>query len=304
MAKKYTSDDLLTLLHEKFNLNNGYLVLQEVANGTGARCSRHVDAVVFGVWPSVGLRRSAFEIKVDRSDFLNEIQHPEKSQWAKDSCHEFWFLTSSEGVIKDTNELPENCGWMRPRGNSLSIVRAASVRENPQMDDGLLAAFIRAAVQQVAGRKEQILSKAIKESYEYKAAMVWMAAAQKFINARGGVDYLTKHDEIYDELCRCTLDKSMEKDKNLVISALDRFRDHMLAAFSVFGQIAATSLLSTDELGKYVLRIYGSDIDESTLEVLKAKLKALKKTDRYARDKLNRKIQLLELVSVFNPKKD
>jgi len=301
-AKKYTSDDLLDLLHNKYNLGNGYLVLKEVGNATGCGCNRHADAIVFGIWPSVGLRRSAFEIKVDRSDFLHEVQHPDKSQWAKDCCHEFWFLTPPDGVIKDVNELPENCGWMKPRGSGLTIVRAASVKEKPDLDDAYLASFIRAAVQQIQGRKTEIIQKAIHDSVEFKQARAWETASKKFLNERGGRDYLYKADEIFEELCKATLDKSMQKDKDHIMQVLDNFRDHMLQTLAVFGQIASHSILSTDELGNHILDVYGSAKDESTLAALKAKLKKVKKTDRYTRDQLNRKIQLLELVSVFNPK--
>ena len=53
---KYTAKELMGRLHTKYAVADGYIVMEEVANGTGYDCNRHIDAIVFAIWPSLGLK--------------------------------------------------------------------------------------------------------------------------------------------------------------------------------------------------------------------------------------------------------
>ena len=79
---EWTSAQIVKLLRERYKSpENGFnkaVVLEEVANGTGSYQHRWIDAAVFEMWPSKGLSRSAFEVKVSRADFINELRQPEK----------------------------------------------------------------------------------------------------------------------------------------------------------------------------------------------------------------------------------
>ena len=83
-SSKYTAEQLVSLVRERFELKNGVfnqcVVLEQVPDGTGAIQHRWIDVAVFQIWESKGLTRSAFEVKVSRSDFLHELQHSEKHQ--------------------------------------------------------------------------------------------------------------------------------------------------------------------------------------------------------------------------------
>lgn len=57
--------------------------LAQVRNAAGFDANRTFDAVTVGLWPSRGLPVDVWEIKVSRSDWLNELRKPAK---AEDAC--------------------------------------------------------------------------------------------------------------------------------------------------------------------------------------------------------------------------
>ena len=54
-----------------------------------------------GGWESTKFKRVGYEIKVSRSDWMNELRNPMKRQLAMFLTHEFWFACAP-GVIKPT----------------------------------------------------------------------------------------------------------------------------------------------------------------------------------------------------------
>jgi len=123
-------------------------------------------------------------------------------------------MQAPKGVIKDVNELPENCGWMAPHGQGLKVVRAASYRETPELDDSLLCAFMRSAAKFADGTQHRVKQDILNNSYEYKEALVWKTVGERFLKERGGKSYLRKEEEILNEFRECSLDKELQKDKN------------------------------------------------------------------------------------------
>lgn len=138
-TKTWTAAELVSRLQEKYS-SGGYIVLEQVANGTGFKCTSWIDAVVVGLWPSLGLHRFAFEIKVSRDDFLAEKRKRGKNMWARKYMHEFWFI-APEGAIKES-DLLEGDGLMVPKGDDLLIIRPATHHE-AKCDDALIASFAR-----------------------------------------------------------------------------------------------------------------------------------------------------------------
>lgn len=302
--KKYTAKDLIQRLHNKYRTGDGYIVMEEVANGTGFNCGRHIDAIVFAIWPSLGLKRFAIEVKVDRGDFLAELKQPQKSQWAKDSTHEFWFL-APKGVIKDENELPENCGWMIPYGEDrIRIVRAATYKEEPLLNNSLLAAYIRSATKHASGLKQRIKKDILNASYEFREAKEWRDAAEIFMRERGiRPNSMRDKDSILEGFRNCSLDKELQKDKKQITEVLEKFEQHMLETFQSFAVLASHSLIAKNAVGEYVYKLYGNEWDQS-LDMLKTKLKNTKKGPRrYSHTADKRKVLLLELLEEFAPGK-
>jgi hypothetical protein len=153
---KVTAEYLVNLIRQRYPVyrDDGfhrYVVLEQVPDGTGMYQGHWIDVAVFHMWPSSGLLRSAFEIKISRSDFLRELQYPNKYKWVQDSFHEFWYV-APQGVIK-REELPANAGWLCPRANKLTVKRHAVKNENPKLDDLLLAGFMRAAAKRSFAQK-------------------------------------------------------------------------------------------------------------------------------------------------------
>lgn len=80
--------ELVDLIRKRYHTAkdgfNPAVVLEQVPDGTGMFQGRWIDVAVFQMWASKGLTRAAFEVKVSRSDFLSELQNPEKHQWCKE----------------------------------------------------------------------------------------------------------------------------------------------------------------------------------------------------------------------------
>jgi hypothetical protein len=106
------ASDLVNLIRAKYETNsrgfNPYVILEQVPDGTGGYQNRWIDVAVFQMWPSKGLSRSAFEVKIDRADFIHELSHPEKHQWCKDCFHQFWIVAPKD--IVQIEELPIGVG--------------------------------------------------------------------------------------------------------------------------------------------------------------------------------------------------
>jgi hypothetical protein len=121
----------------------GYQTFFEVGNDTGARVSRHADVVSVGIWPSTGHQVHGFEVKVSRTDFLNEMKNPAKSQAIFRFCHR-WSLATTPGLVK-VDELPPNWGLVTWDGRVLRTVKQAPLLTPEPISPGFVAALVRRA---------------------------------------------------------------------------------------------------------------------------------------------------------------
>jgi hypothetical protein len=288
--KEMTAEDLVKMIRQRYPLVRPdgfqkYVVLEQVPDGTGMYHGRWIDAVVFDLWPSKGLLRSAFEIKVSRSDFLRELANPVKYKWAVESFHEFWFVAPQE-VIK-IEELPANVGWLFPRGGKLAIKRRALQNPNPKLDDTLLAAFMRAAAKEVV-RVTNVTAKGILDnSEEYQVSKLFQEAVRSFLKSRGDLrftDRATTIDEVVKWLEEATMDKQLQQDRDHLLDIAGHFQRGVVSLLNIFLVIANKSLFARDELGKYIVQTYGGE-DRENIETLKEVAKRAKAFDtekRYA----------------------
>lgn len=136
---------VLVLLHELWP-KNGYAVLAEVGNATGARTKRHADAVVMSLWPSRGLSIFGVEIKVSRSDWLSELRQPEKADEIVKYC-DHWYVAVSEAKIVQEGELPPTWGLIACDTGRAKIVKPAPKLEAKDPDRGFIAAMLRRAAE-------------------------------------------------------------------------------------------------------------------------------------------------------------
>lgn len=130
MSKELTisTSDLTHRLFRKYDtsedaITDKYIVATQVRT-SGSYTDRTADAVVIGSWPSSGYQVEGFEVKISRSDWLNELKHSNKHLATKKYCHRFYLLIASETFVKP-GELPDDWGMMVAHGNGLKIVKQA-----------------------------------------------------------------------------------------------------------------------------------------------------------------------------------
>lgn len=286
---KVTAEDLVKLIRQRYPLErpNGYqthVVLEQVPNATGWHANHWIDVAVFDMWPSKGLLRSAFEIKVSRSDFIRELQQPSKHKWVLESFHHFWFVAPQDVI--QLEELPVNVGWMCPRGNKLVIKRHAVQNPNPKLDDVLLAAFMRAASKEITKVSRTTATDILENSEEYRRAKVYQDAITQFINQRGNTEWLDPKttDDVIKWLGEATMDRQLKQDREHLIGIASHFQREIVSLLNLFLIIANKSLIARDNLGKHIVSVYGGQDDDS-VEMLKGLSKnpiALDIQKRYA----------------------
>jgi hypothetical protein len=293
------AEDLVKLIRQRYPLDrpNGFqthVVLEQVPDGTGMYAGHHIDVAVFDLWPSKGLLRSAFEIKVSRSDFIRELQHPNKYKWVLEAFHEFWFVAPRDVI--QLEELPVNVGWLCPRGKKLVVKRHAVQNPNPKLDDLLLAAFMRAAAKEIARVNSSTVKDILQNSQPHQLAKLYQEGVTTFINQRGVRKYEDPKstDDIVAWLSEATMDKQLKEDREHLLEIAARFQREIVSLLSVFFIIANKGLFARDQLGKYIVSAYGGE-DSESIETLKACAKGAK-----AMDSQKRYAQVIELILNWN----
>lgn len=266
----YKAEDLMAMLRDKYT-RDSYVILEQVPDGTGMFQHRWIDAAVFSLWPSKGLTRRAFEIKVSRSDFIRELQDPLKHQWVEESFHEFWIVAPRE-VIQD-GELPNGVGQMYPRGGKLCIKRHCVRNDNPKLDEVLLAGFMRAAwkgINEAENRKEKDV---LATSDNYLRAKACEDAVGAFCQKRGETAILRVDntvEEVTGYLEKAASSKQIQRDLEHLASVVSSYQRQVVDLFSVFALLAHESILGTDEFGKYLIKAWGL-YEGDALEVFRKK---------------------------------
>lgn len=169
-AKKLTSHDLKNGL--RISKGDGNQVFFEVGNDTGAKVTRHADAVSIGLWPSTGHQIHGYEIKVSRGDFLSEMKQPEKAWPVMQFCHR-WSLLTPPGLVK-VDELPPTWGLQTFDGKMLRTVKQAPLLTPVPPTPGFMAALVRRA-----GEADESLIKAAVE----RAQTVWYEGEQRRVDS-------------------------------------------------------------------------------------------------------------------------
>ncbi len=130
-----------------------WVVIEDVANATGASVSRHADAIACGIWPSDGYRIIGFETKVSRGDVKKELGDPRKADAVGKYCDE-WHLVVSDLSIIDGLEIPASWGILVPKNRVLHTHRKAPKREATPMGRAFCAAIVRKVVKSWVSKDE------------------------------------------------------------------------------------------------------------------------------------------------------
>lgn len=266
---KWTSEEVVKLIRAKYS-GQAWASFEQVADGTGARGHSWIDVAAFGLWPSKGLHRLAFEVKVSRADYLNEVQDPTKNAWARECFHEFWYVAPG-GVIKDESEVPEGCGWMQATRGGLRVKRQATLKQDAMMDESLFASLCRSAQAELVRAHGAIRKTVLEEDTGHQTALRWEAAGRRLLAIRGDRGYYrdTTEDEIFAHFEEATVDAQTRSDRDHVLSELGRFRRDVLALGDLFSVLGQVSLLECDELGERIVDLWGGE-DKHSLAAARA----------------------------------
>lgn len=119
-----------------------WVVVTELANGTGANATRRADAVAIGLWPSHGYPIHLYELKASRSDLQKELKDPKKADAIGKFADYFWLVVDDVKII-DGLVLPDTWGVLAPKNQVLRIVKKAPKLPAKDPDRAFVAAMIR-----------------------------------------------------------------------------------------------------------------------------------------------------------------
>lgn len=162
-----TESDLFNLLKKKFP-SPEYALMAHVKDGLQNNKSI-CDALAMGTWASRGFHLNGFEIKVSRSDFLQEIKNPQKAENIAKFCDKWWMVVSSQDIVKD-GELPENWGLLVAKGERLQCKKEAVLNiDKVPISPSFLAAIFRRLTGDIVPREEleEIVQKRVEQEKDY-----------------------------------------------------------------------------------------------------------------------------------------
>lgn len=110
----------------------GGLFLPEVGQNGGWGSGSRADAIYVGFTSSSGRILVGHELKISRSDWLNELNKPGKADAWADECHEWWLVVNDPGIVHP-GELPADWGLMSPspRSRNRMQIHTRAVRKDP-----------------------------------------------------------------------------------------------------------------------------------------------------------------------------
>jgi hypothetical protein len=137
---RISASDIRALLRRRYS-SPEWALFFEVANSTGTGASRYADAVAMNLYPSRGLVVVGFEIKVSKSDFINEVRNPEKSVSIQKYCDRWYIVAPAEAV--DESLLPENWGWLQVTGEQIRLRKEGPKLKPEALSREFVAAMVR-----------------------------------------------------------------------------------------------------------------------------------------------------------------
>ena len=137
MTEQVTSHEVILSLRRYLNPHGGawsksnhYAFFDELRTGTGygKDNEQRIDAWAIDLYPSNRLERLAFEIKVSRGDFKQEMRKPKKRRYALIYSNRFYFVAPA-GMIAQ-NELPIEAGLIEYSEGKCNKVLEAPFRDS------------------------------------------------------------------------------------------------------------------------------------------------------------------------------
>lgn len=135
-----------------------FAFLTEVANGTGSNARRHLDVVVAGLWPSRGLDRYGFEVKVSKGDLKRELAAPEKAD-ALAKYLDYFSIAAPKDLVNPA-DLPSTWGLIEVGPRGCSWRKQATKLEPTENSRPFFAALCRAAARELDAFRQAAIPRA------------------------------------------------------------------------------------------------------------------------------------------------
>lgn len=124
-----------------------WLLLPTVADASGFRGTRTIDALAFGLYDSRGYEVHAFEAKASRSDLRRELDDPDKADLFARVADRFYIVAPGADVARP-EDLPVNWGllYVQPHGDGVRVRTVKNVGPPVRRRDGKGTALPRPLV--------------------------------------------------------------------------------------------------------------------------------------------------------------
>lgn len=132
---------IIELLRDHHDPKDGWATFVELRGGTGYSNQQGIDFFAMHTWPSKNFRSIAYEIKVSRNDFANEIKSPLKRAFAESVSHECLFVVP-QGLVQ-VDEIPDGWGLMVANAGGLKTLKHGTQRTNIKWATAFMASIAR-----------------------------------------------------------------------------------------------------------------------------------------------------------------
>ena len=185
---KINALEVKNLLRKKYPMPE-YEIFFEVSSSTGnGNNTRYADVITFNTFSSRGYKITGFEIKVNRNDLLKELKSPEKAEEIFKYCDE-WYLVVANGILKETDEVPDNWGIMEINEKSkIKVLKKSKKNPDVILDRKFVASLLREKNRPL---KKEIseAEKLIREEYREKySQMVENEVQRRLTNPFGNLE--------------------------------------------------------------------------------------------------------------------
>lgn len=177
MAAAMTTGELLERLKRHYIKPGaplpGGIFLPEVGGNGSWGAARRCDAIYVGFTSSSGRLLVGHELKISRTDWLNELNKPGKADAWADQCHEWWLVVSDPGIVHD-GELPAGWGLMVP-GQSKTRMKVVQAAERKPASHTPSWQSVRS----VMARQDTLRSQAIADIRSQASREAWANQQQR-----------------------------------------------------------------------------------------------------------------------------
>lgn len=128
-----TTSEILAALRDNytskhFETHIAFFEELRIGTGYGKDNEQRIDAFTINLYPSERLARTAFEVKVSRSDFKKELRQPTKRRVALMYSNRFYFVAPKGLIARD--ELPLEAGLIEYHDGRCDTVVQAPWRDS------------------------------------------------------------------------------------------------------------------------------------------------------------------------------